>query len=94
MNYISIMKVFIGLVDHSRGIIQDEIMFLEIGTERDHVHFLIQSVPPYSPQKIAQTVQSITAQEIFKKLPSVKEQLWKGEFWSKYYFISTVRKTW
>ena len=23
MNYISIMKVFIGLVDHSRGIIQD-----------------------------------------------------------------------
>ena len=25
MNYISIMKVFIGLVDHSRGIIQDNI---------------------------------------------------------------------
>ena len=24
MNYISIMKVFIGLVDHSRGIIQDK----------------------------------------------------------------------
>ena len=24
MNYISIMKVFIGLVDHSRGIIQGE----------------------------------------------------------------------
>ena len=26
-----------------------EIYFLEIGTDKDHVHFLIQSVPTYSP---------------------------------------------
>ena len=25
-----------------------EIKFLEIGTDRDHVHFLVQSVPTYS----------------------------------------------
>jgi REP element-mobilizing transposase RayT len=29
-----------------------EIRFLEVGTEGDHVHFLIQSVPTYSPTKI------------------------------------------
>lgn len=29
-----------------------EITFLEIGTDQDHVHFLIQSVPSYSPSKI------------------------------------------
>jgi REP element-mobilizing transposase RayT len=29
-----------------------EIKFLEIGTEGDHVHFLVQSVPSYSPTKI------------------------------------------
>ena len=69
-----------------------EIIFLEIGTERDHVHFLIQSVPLYSPQKIAQTVKSITAREIFNKIPSVKKLLWGGEFWKKGYFISTVGK--
>ena len=69
-----------------------EIIFLEIGTERDHAHFLIQSVPMYSPQKIAQTVQSITAREIFNKIPSVKKLLWGGEFWTKGYFISTVGK--
>ena len=67
-----------------------EIYFLEIGVERDHVHFLIQSVPGYSPTKIAQTIKSITAREIFKRLPSVKEDLWGGEFWTKGYFMSTV----
>ena len=30
-----------------------EIRFPEIGTEEDHVHFLVQSVPTYSPTKIA-----------------------------------------
>ena len=29
-----------------------EISFLEIGTDRDHVHFLIQSVPKYSVTEI------------------------------------------
>lgn len=32
------------------------IVFLEIGTDRNHVHFLIQSVPTYSPTKIVRTV--------------------------------------
>jgi len=30
-----------------------EIAFIEIGTDKNHVHFLIQSVPMYSPKKIA-----------------------------------------
>ena len=67
-----------------------EIIFVEIGTEADHVHFLVQSVPSYSPTKIVRTIKSITAREIFQKVPEVKEQLWGGEFWGKGYFISTV----
>jgi putative transposase len=31
-------------------------IFLEIGTDQDHVHFLIQSIPPYSPTKIMKTI--------------------------------------
>ena len=54
------------------------------------MHFLVQSVPKYSPKKIVQTIKSITAREIFKQLPEVKQQLWGGEFWSDGYFISTV----
>ena len=69
-----------------------EIVFMEIGTDRDHVHFLIQSVPTYSPTKIITTVKSITAKQIFLKHPEVKRELWKGEFWGDGYYVSTVGK--
>ncbi len=35
-------------------------------------------------------VKSITAKEIFRRVPTVKNQLWGGEFWSDGYFINTV----
>jgi putative transposase len=69
-----------------------EIHFLEIGTDGDHVHFLIQSVPMYQPTKIVRIVKSITAREMFVRRPEVKKQLWGGEFWSDGYFMSTVGK--
>ena len=68
------------------------IYFLEIGTDQDHVHFLIQSVPMYSPTKIARIVKSITARELFKRRPEVKQKLWGGEFWTDGYFINSVSK--
>jgi putative transposase len=67
-----------------------EIIFLEIGTDENHVHFLIQSVPMYSVKKIVQMVKSITAREMFRRRPEVKEKLWGGEFWSDGYFVGTV----
>jgi REP element-mobilizing transposase RayT len=69
-----------------------EITFLEIGTDKDHVHFLVQSVPMYSPKKIVQVIKSITAREIFAACPEVKKRLWGGEFWTDGYFVSTVGK--
>ena len=67
-----------------------ELVFVEIGTDRNHVHFLIQSVPTYSPTKIVQTVKSLTARQVFAQAPEVKKQLWGGEFWGKGYFMTTV----
>jgi REP element-mobilizing transposase RayT len=67
-----------------------EIHFLEIGTDEDHVHFLIQSVPTLSPQRITQIIKSITAREIFKQHKEVKKKLWGGEFWTKGYYVNTV----
>jgi putative transposase len=69
-----------------------EVTFLEIGTDEDHVHFHVQSVPTYSPKKLVQLIKSITAREIFAACPEVKKQLWGGEFWSDGYFVSTVGK--
>ena len=67
-----------------------EIKFVEIGTDGDHVHFLVQSVPMYSVTKLVTIIKSLTAREIFKRCPWVKKQLWGGEFWSDGYFASTV----
>ncbi len=67
-----------------------EIRFIEVGTDKDHVHFLIQSVPTYSPKKIIQIVKSIIAREVFGKCPQVKEKLWGGEFWTDGYYVATV----
>ncbi len=67
-----------------------QLKFLEIGTDKDHVHFLVQSVPTYTVTKLVTVIKSITAREIFRLCPHVKKSLWGGEFWSDGYFASTV----
>jgi putative transposase len=69
-----------------------EIKFVEIGIDKDHVHFLVQSVPTYSVTKLVTMLKSLTAREVFKRCPQVKQKLWGGEFWSDGYFASTVGK--
>lgn len=69
-----------------------ELHFLEIGTDKDHVHFLIQSVPKNSATSIITILKSIIAKEIFKKHSEVKIKLWGGEFWTDGYFVNTVSK--
>ena len=67
-----------------------EIHFLEIGCDENHVHFLLQSVPMLSVKLIAQTIKSITAKELFRLHPEVKNQLWGGQFWGSGYYVNTV----
>ena len=81
-----------------RGVCTDiaaryEIAFIEIGADRDHVHFLVQSVPTYSPTKIVTTTKSITAREVFRRVPAVKKHLWGGAFWSSGYYVNTVGRS-
>ena len=67
-----------------------DIFFLEIGTDLDHIHFLIQSVPSYSMSKIVRTVKRLIAREVFTRCPAVKKELWGGEFFGKGYYANTV----
>jgi putative transposase len=69
-----------------------QVKFLEIGTDKDHVHFLVQSVPTYTVTRIVTLLKSLTAREIFRRCPQVKKKLWGGEFWTDGYFASTVGK--
>jgi len=43
-----------------------------------------------SPGKLVRLFKSITARELFKQFPSLKKELWGGEFWTDEYFIATV----
>jgi REP element-mobilizing transposase RayT len=67
-----------------------EVAFIEIGTDEDHVYFLVQSAAVYSPKRIVQVIKSITAREIMASCPEVEKKPWGGEFWMDRYFMSTV----
>ncbi|WP_281991547.1 IS200/IS605 family transposase [Aquimarina aggregata] len=69
-----------------------ELHFLEIGTDKDHIHFLMQSVSIKSPTGIVKMLKSITARELFRLHPEIKKQLWGGSLWSSGYFVNTVSK--
>ena len=67
-----------------------EINFVEIGTDEDHVHFLVQSVPTIPPSRIVQIIKGMTAREIYLKNPEVKKELWGGHLWTTGFYINTV----
>lgn len=50
----------------------------EVGTNGNHVHYLIRSNPEYSPTEIVGLIKSITAKRIFAEHPDVKKKLWGG----------------
>ena len=64
--------------------------FVEIGSDEDHVHFLIQSVPTMSGTRIVTITKSITARELFRQCPEIREMLWGGNLWTSGYYINTV----
>lgn len=67
-----------------------EIHFVEIGTDDDHVHFLVQSVPIMSPTRIVTIIKSFTSRQVFKDHPEVKSMLWGGRFWTGGFYMNTV----
>jgi len=84
----NIDKVVIEICDELE--LKYEIQFHEIWSDDNHVHFLVQSVPVNSPQKIVQIMKSIIAKEVFKRAPEVKQWLRWWEFWTDWYYVNTV----
>ena len=66
------------------------LQFHAIGTDEDHLHILVEAAPRYSPSQIMMICKSITAKEIFKKFPEIREELWNGHFWTEGGHIDTV----
>ena len=62
-----------------------EIHFIEIGTDKDHVHFITQTVPIYSVTKQVTIIKSITAREVLVKKLELKKDLWGSNLWTSGY---------
>jgi len=69
-----------------------QIKFLEIGSDKDHVYFMVQSVPIYSVTKILTMIKSISAREELRGCPKVKKLLWGGEMCTDGYYAGMVGK--
>jgi putative transposase len=67
-----------------------DIHFLEIGTDENHVHFLIQTIPNIRFSDLVKKIKSITANHLFKTHPELKIKLWGGKFWTQGYYANTV----
>ena len=61
-----------------------------VGFDTNHVHVLCRFLPKYSGGQVVRLIKSITAREVFRRVPSVKQWLWGGEFWSDGYYMATV----
>ena len=79
------------LKETSAGIAERYAIEIEaIGCDKDHIHLLCGAHPKMAPGRIVQIFKSITAREIFRKKPSLKKELWGGEFWTDGYYVATV----
>lgn len=62
----------------------------EVGFDQNHVHLLCRFLPKYSGGQVIRLVKSITSSQILKFIPSLKKELWGGEFWTDGYYIATI----
>ena len=67
-----------------------EIEFEKIGCDVNHIHILCSFHPKYSIGETVRKFKSITARELFKAFPRLRQELWGGEFWSAGYYAATV----
>lgn len=62
----------------------------EVGFDQNHLHLLCRFLPKYGGGQVIRLIKNLTAKAIFKQVPTVKQQLWGGEFWTDGYYIATI----
>ena len=67
-----------------------------IGTDKNPIHLPCSAYPEMDPGRIVQMVKSITAREIFRRMPPALRVLWGEEFGTDGYHVATTgeRASW
>ena len=63
---------------------------LEMRVMPDHIHLFVSCDPAISPTKIVKTFKGITANKAFKKIPNLRQIMWKNKLWSPSYYVGTA----
>lgn len=67
-----------------------EVEILEINTDSDHVHILLEAKPQHYIPTFVKRLKGTSANALFKLYPNLRHELWNGHLWNPSYFISTV----
>jgi putative transposase len=55
---------------------------LELKVMPDHIHLFIEANPFDSPTSIVKIFKGVSSLRIFKKIPELRNELWRGVLWS------------
>ena len=66
------------------------IEILEMETDKDHIHMLIECRPQHYLPNIIKAFKGTSARFLFLEMPELKKELWGGHLWNPSYFVSTV----
>lgn len=70
---------------------ENQFSILEINTDLDHVHLLIDCSPQHYIPNIIKALKGVSARLLMKEYGCVlKNQLWGGHLWNPSYFVATV----
>ena len=71
---------------------ENNIKIIEMETDLDHIHILIECSPQHFIPNILKIFKGISARKLFLKHPEIKNKLWNGHLWNPSYFVATVSK--
>jgi putative transposase len=85
-------KIEKSLIEILRKIANDnEFEIIEINTDLDHIHLLIDCKPQHYIPNIIKALKGVSARLLMLEYgDELKKKLWGGHLWSPSYFISTV----
>ena len=62
----------------------------EMNMDKDHVHLLVSCSPQNYIPSMMKALKGVSAHKLFKQMPDLKKELYKGHLWNSSYFVATV----
>lgn len=70
---------------------ENDFQIIEINTDKDHVHILVNCSPQHYIPEIIQKMKGITSRILMKEnREELCKKLWGGHLWNPSYFVATV----